>query len=96
MGVYNKILEQVADGTTHVDLRICLNHLDGNDKLDNPYSNYFYRKTSCEWYVRCGNGNPYRKKKGWKMHTYGMEAVPQKDLMSLDGVKGLARLFPDV
>ena len=75
MGVYNKILEQVADGTTHVDLRICLNHLDGNDKLDNPYSNYFYRKTSCEWYVRCGNGNPTVKRKvgrctlmGWKLY----------------------------
>ena len=95
MGVYNKILEQVADGTTHIDLNTCLHCLKSGDKLDNLYLKYFYRKTTSEWYVRYGDGKPYRKSKAWEMYTNKMEHSIMDDLISLDSLKILARQFPD-
>jgi len=95
MGVYDKILEQVSDGTTHVDLSMCLHCLKSGDKLNNPYLRYFYRKTVTEWYVRYGDGKPYRKSKAWKMYTNKMENVFMNDLISLDSLKILARQFPE-
>lgn len=95
MGVYNKILEQVADGTTHVDLSKCLHCIKSGDKLNNPYLKYFYRKTATEWYVRYGDGKPYSKNKAWKMCTNKMEHSIMYDLISLDSLKILARQFPE-